>query len=249
MCPNIVIGDTLISSWYAMLFIGAVVSVALAIYLRPPDFPLRRKDISIAAALTVIAGLFGARLLYIMLHWNAAEFKVSDLISYRGGFAYFGALVLSILVLWAYTAIKKMRILELLDYSMPFLMLSQVFVRIGCLMAGCCYGKPTVVFWGAAFKAVDGLKRHPTQIYEALLLVIIYLVGRNIYTKKKNLPGYTSLFALALYGAGRFFIEYLRVDSQVVIFNLTLAQITCLAIALIGFFAIRGHPRRGHPTR
>lgn len=242
MCPNIEIGNLLIPSWYTMTLIGAVVSMALAVYLKPADFLLNRKEIFTASMLTVVASLFGARLLFIFLHWDAAKFQVSDLISYRGGFAYFGALVFAVLFLWIYAAAKRKSFLAFLDYAMPFLMLSQAFVRIGCLMAGCCYGKPAHAFFGAIFKSVDKLIRHPTQGYEALVLVVIYIITRYVYVKKKGMVGYTTAFTLILYGVGRFFVEFLRVDSPAIFLNITIAQLTCLSLALIGLamkFSVR----------
>lgn len=238
MYPNIIIGNVIFPSWYAMLFMGAAITVAAVIYLRPAGFSFSRKDIFIASILVVLASLFGSRLLFLILH-RKANYTLSDFFSYQGGFAYFGGLVLSIITLWVYTAVKKKRLAELLDYGMPFLMLSQVFVRIGCLLAGCCYGKTTNVFWGVTFKPVDNLIRHPTQAYEAILLVIIYIISRSIYFRKKNIYGYTTFFTLMLYGTGRFFIEYLRTDSPVIFLNLTLAQLTCLGLAIVSFLACR----------
>ncbi|MBI5124277.1 MAG: prolipoprotein diacylglyceryl transferase [Candidatus Omnitrophica bacterium] len=207
-----------------MLAIGAIVTTFLAVYLRPQDFPLNRREVLTVALLLTIFGLVGARILFILIHRGAAN----------NGFAYFGALVFFILTLSGYSILRKVNLLELLDYAMPFLILSQFFVRIGCLMAGCCYGKPTNKFFGVVFKTVDGLSRHPTQAYEAVALFSIYIVGRIIYNRYAEIRGLTMAGTLALYGLARFFIEYLRTDSPSVLFNLSLAQVSCLSILMIG---------------
>jgi phosphatidylglycerol:prolipoprotein diacylglycerol transferase len=183
--------------------------------------------------MTVLTSLLGARILFIILHPDSYQFTLSNIISTRGGFAYFGALAVSVAALWIYTVMAKKSFLVLMDYIAPFLMLSQVFVRIGCLMAGCCYGKPTGSAFGLTFKSVDTILRHPTQGYEAILLVAIYIVTRIVYLKKRDKIGYTFFLALFLYGIGRFFIEFFRVDSPAVFLNITLAQSTCLILAVI----------------
>lgn len=223
MHPNIIIGNVIIPSWHVLLFAGAIISTALAIYAKPQNFPLSRKEFLFLAILLIISSLFGARLLFVILHPGS-----------RGGFAYFGALVFSILVFSAYSLFRKISFFSLADYCMPFLLLSQVFVRLGCLCAGCCYGKPTARSFGVVFKTVDELSRHPTQAYEALVLVLVYVIGRFIYKAKAGKTGFTFSTTIALYGSGRFFVEFFRVDSPTVFLNLTLAQAACLLLAFIG---------------
>lgn len=238
MCPNIIIGEVMVSSWYAMLILGAIVSTILAVFLRPRDFPLARLEILAVAVMMIAGGLFGARLLFILLHYGTTGFRFSDLFSISGGFAYFGSLAISIPLLWAYSALRRVSLLSLLDYAMPFLMLSQVFVRIGCFMAGCCHGSPTGMFFGVVFKVAGNMPRHPTQIYEAVLLAVIYLIGRSIYKKNSDNKGCTFFTSLAIYAGGRFIIESFRVDSPTVFLNLTLAQLTCLGLVMLSVFAL-----------
>lgn len=232
MHPNIIIGNIIIPSWYALLLAGIFISIFLAIYLRPSDFPLSRKEIFVVAILLTATGLFGARILFILLH--VSKFKLADLFSFRGGFAYFGSLILAVLTLLAYSAIRKIKFLLLLDYALPFLMLNQALVRMGCFSAGCCYGKPTAAHFGIVFKSVDGLIRHPTQLYMALLVLSIYVISRLIYERKRSETGFTFSTVLILYGLGRFFVEHFRTDSPIIFAGLTLAQVSCLILALVG---------------
>ena len=139
MCPNIFIAHMAVPGWFLMVGTGAFVAVALAIYCVPKDFALRRPEIAFLSLLLIGAGLLGGRLLFNILHGG----KI------KGGFAYFGALILSIIAIWLCSAIgRKIKFLELADFATPFLLLSQAFVRIGCFMAGCCYGKPTHSAYG-----------------------------------------------------------------------------------------------------
>jgi len=240
MNPNIIIGNIAVPAWYLFATIGTVVAIALSIYLRPKDFPLRRGEIFILAVILAAASILGARILFLILHRDLATVRLIDLVSRRGGFAYFGGLVLSVLVLWTYAAIRKISFPALADYAISFLMLSQVFVRIGCFFAGCCYGKVTNAWFGVVFKSVDKLPRHPTQIYEAVMLVAIYVITRLSYEKRKSIPGRTFFTGLALYGAGRFFVEFLRTDSPAICCCFTLAQVACLSLALLALAFVTG---------
>lgn len=238
MYPNIIIGNVSIPSWYSLLFTGVIISTMLATYARPKNFPLNRKEIFFVALLLLLASLLGARGLFLALHWDSIKFKFLYLFSIHGGFAYLGALLFSIATLFSYSIIKKIKFFALIDYGMPYLLLSQAFVRIGCLFAGCCYGKPTAKPFGLIFKTVDGLARHPTQIYEALGLLLTYLIGRFAYKRKAKEAGFTFAITLGLYGLGRFFVEYLRTDSPTIFLNLTLAQLSCLSLVLIALAII-----------
>ncbi|MDD5174674.1 MAG: prolipoprotein diacylglyceryl transferase [Candidatus Omnitrophica bacterium] len=241
MCPNILIANTLIPSWYLLLAIGAIISAFLAFYACPSDFPLGRSEILMLSALLFVTGLLGARVLHLILNPGHLNIKAADIISPSRGFAYFGTLVFALLTLIVYARLRKVRFLVLADYAMPFLLLSQVFVRIGCFLAGCCYGKPTSAPFGIVFKTGDGLTRHPTQIYEIIVLLAAYITGRLIYKKAFQRQGETFSISLAIYALGRFFVESLRTDSPIFILGLTVAQVTCLAVlSLAAFLYIYG---------
>ena len=93
--------------------------------------------------------------------------------------------------------------------------IGHAFGRIGCFFAGCCYGKPTdsifgVQFPGAYFERLG--KVHPTQLYEAAFLFVLFGVLSWLLLKKKF--QYTMTVYLAAYGVFRFLIEYLRYDDR-----------------------------------
>lgn len=233
MYPNVEFGSSIVSGWYLWLMLGLIVPMALSVYCKPENFIFSRREIFVLVCLLAAFGLLGAQLLFIALHWNSSFLKTGiwRMIMFRGGFAYFGSLAAMILVLWGYAALRKKSGIAIADYMAPFLMLSQAFVRMGCLYAGCCYGRPTNSIYGFVFKVVDDLPRYPTQAYEALLLLAIYIIARFVYIRKADTRGLTFFMCLLIYGIGRFFIEFLRIDSPQLFFGITLAQATCLSLA------------------
>ena len=120
------------------------------------------------------------------------------------------------------------------------------FGRIGCFFAGCCYGKPTdsifgVQFPGAYFEQLG--KVHPTQLYEAAFLFVLFGVLTWLLLKKKF--QYTMTVYLASYGVFRFLIEFLRYDDRGQLGKLLSPSQTMslvfLGLAVLAFFLQRNY--------
>ena len=95
--------------------------------------------------------------------------------------------------------------------------------RLGCFMAGCCYGKPTQVAWAVTFTdpaaALNvgtplGVPLHPTQLYESLAGLVILVVLLATERRGKPYPGRTFWQFVLLYGVSRFVIEFFRGDDR-----------------------------------
>ena len=105
-----------------------------------------------AALYTLIAGVAGARLFYVVHYFDGFR---GDLLSvfaiWRGGLELLGGVVLAIIVVFFYLWHHKLPIRRYLDILAIGLMLALVFGRIGCFLNGCCFGKPTDKLWGVRF--------------------------------------------------------------------------------------------------
>ena len=128
------------------------------------------------------------------------------------------------LVAFTKLRLKKINFLVCGDYLIPFAMLHQAMVRVGCFLNGCCYGKPTKLPWGCEFANVAG-KRHPTQLYETAILLLTYFLMRAFYKKKSAPAGVVFFSTIGMYTALRFFVEFFRVDSFPVLWSITYAQV------------------------
>ena len=89
------------------------------------------------------------------------------------GFVVYGGIIGGIFAGWLYCRIKKLKFLAYFDLMMPSIALAQGFGRIGCFLAGCCYGKETsgplaVTFTSSDF-APNNIPLIPTQIYSSIL--------------------------------------------------------------------------------
>lgn len=117
----------------------------------------------------------------------------------------------------------------------PAIALGVAIGRIGCFLTGCCYGKPTGLPWGVNFG--DGILRHPTQIYESLFMLAMFIYLEKIKNRKDIQPGQLLKILMVSYFTFRFFIEFIRVQD-VALFGLTGFQIVSL-LAII--YLIRGN--------
>lgn len=133
------------------------------------------------------------------------------------GFVFYGSFLFAIPTMYWFFRKHKLPVYQMLDIMAITTCIVHFFGRIGCFMAGCCYGKPTAGLFGFTFTDpachADPLNTplHPTQLYEAsfILLVMIFLL---YYRDRKSFHGQLFLLYMLLYGAGRFVLEYFRGD-------------------------------------
>lgn len=136
---------------------------------------------------------------------NSAGALVSDLSFWTGGgFVFYGGLIfgLGFVGVWKIRWPLSFKTLWALLIALTF---GHAIGRIGCYLAGCCYGAPTTWVWGIF---LHGTHRHPTQLIEALALLILGWVLLKSSERKMAL----SLYMIS-YGLIRFVIEALRGDE------------------------------------
>jgi phosphatidylglycerol:prolipoprotein diacylglycerol transferase len=167
------------------------------------------------------AALIGARLFHVFFEdfHTYRQHPLKILAFWQPGFSFYGGLVGAGIVSYIYMRKNKLSPLIYLDLFAPSLMLGQVFGRIGCFLAGCCWGKPTDLPWGVVFTdphslaGTPGIPLHPTQLYQALWnlggAVFLYSVAKG----KTYFPGKTLSLYLIVYPIGRFLIEFFRGDA------------------------------------
>ena len=103
------------------------------------------------------------------------------------------------------------RLYEVISLLPCSILIAHAFGRIGCFFAGCCYGKETDSFLGVQFPDLPH-PVHPTQLYEAAFLFVLFAVSVYLILKK-DFKHNLSLYLIA-YGVFRFLIEYVRGDDR-----------------------------------
>ena len=240
------IGSFEITTFGAMVAIGAFVGLwLLARELSRSGLP---EEAANGAAIGVLAGLAGAKLLWSIEH--RAEEPFIALLTSRGGLSWFGGLFGGVGAALAYFRSKGGPLLPIVAAATPALAVGHLLGRIGCFLVGDDYGYPTNLPWGVAFP--EGLPPttvpvHPTQLYEAAFLGVLaffLLRWRRAGLADRVVLGRYLLFA----GAARFVIEFFRINPRVIM-GLTVAQCAAVAVTLAGVVMLLRRPARSIPNR
>lgn len=183
--------------------------------------------------------------------------KLSYYLSYPGelinpaGLTIFGGILGGMLGMWIYCRLRKVSAAPLLDLAAPGVILSQAIGRIGCIVNGCCYGKPTGLPWGFVYTNPEsfaplGTPIHPTQAYELLWDLFVFALLFWILRNRLKLEGSLTMAYLTLYSAGTFGIRFFRGDVAPFVFGLQEGQLIALLVLLvaISFLLLKERPKQ-----
>ena len=228
------IGKFTVHGYGLMIGLGFLFAVLVGCYLAKRR-GLSDSDFTNIAMLVLVFGFAGGKLLHIIVEFRAF---LTDPLSVLGseGFAVYGGILSGILTIFVYCRIKKLEFIRYIDLFAASVPLNQALGRVGCLLAGCCYGKETQSAFSIVFPegamAPPGVKLIPTQPLMAAGNFVIFLIITLTYlsscpkkgssdpgsdegaAKKKYIPGLATSQYLILYSVGRFIIEYFRNDYR-----------------------------------
>jgi len=225
---------------------GFFVAVGLLVGLSLALKEAKRKGFDPQAILdlifyAVLAGIIGARIFYVTQNFSFYKDNLLSIVKlWEGGLVFQGGLIAAIPVAWIFLKKKKLVFWKTFDVLAPYMALGQAFGRIGCFFAGCCYGKPTGIAWAVTFTdpktlALAGIPLHPTQLYSALGLFLIFLI-LLVLRKFTRFPGQLSCFYLILDSSFRFFVEFFRGDPRGQFWGpFSPAQIICIITFVVAF--------------
>lgn len=216
--------------WYGILIaIGMILAVTIALK-EAKRLKIKEDDILNIAIIGIPCGLIGARVYYVIFNWSYYAGNISEILNFRGGgLAIHGGLIGGILAGFIYAKVKKLNFFKLADCVVLGIPLAQAIGRWGNYLNQEAHGGPTDLPWGIM---VDGIKVHPTFLYESIwdLGVFIFLM---LFRKKQKYEGQILVFYITLYSIGRFFIEGLRTDS-LMLGPLRMAQVISLVFIILG---------------
>ncbi|MBQ2099795.1 MAG: prolipoprotein diacylglyceryl transferase [Lachnospiraceae bacterium] len=230
------IGPLTLHTYGLMIFIGVMAALYVAEY-RAPKNGMDKEEIFPLTMYCVVTGILGAKVMFLIVGWK--DF-IKDPLSMLGssGLVVYGGIIGGILCAILYCKYKKLSFWDAFDIALPSVAVAQAFGRIGCFMAGCCYGAKTEAWYGIAFThsdyAPNGVKMIPTQlISSAGMFLIAFLLFWYAYHAKKN--GQVGAAYMILYSIGRFSVEFLRGDiARGSVGVLSTSQFISIFIILIG---------------
>jgi phosphatidylglycerol:prolipoprotein diacylglycerol transferase len=181
-----------------------------------------------------ISAWIGAKIFFLLVTpaHLAEKYLFANYFWLGGGFVFYGGLIFGLIFFLTYSFwLKKF------DFSksyllVPGLVMGHAIGRVGCFLAGCCYGSQCDLPWSMT---IDGVHRHPVQLYEAFYLLAfgIYILKR---TKSEQLQRTVASSYLIYYSVGRFILEYFRGDDIRGLYwlNLSTSQYVSVFLFLTG---------------
>jgi phosphatidylglycerol---prolipoprotein diacylglyceryl transferase len=203
-----------VPSYTAMLYLGCTAGVfagaaaAASGGLEPSRFAL-------ATIILLIPALAGARLWFVLEHWSVYRREPRRIWRRsEGGSALHGGLLLSVAVSVPLLALLDIPFWTFWDAASITMLVGLIFTRIGCVMNGCCAGRPTTQRLGVTLPDHRGVweRRIPTQLLEAGWAGLI-LLGAALAFGGRPYAGAIFLGVLAAYGAGRLLLESTRISA------------------------------------
>ena len=206
-------------SYGLMIATGIITANILAFFCLLQD----KEDINnflVLEAGGFLGAVLGAKLLYLAVSWKSINWGQMSLSTFnqlmQGGFVFYGGLIGGVLALFLTGKLLHLPTLQYLKKYIFLIPWMHGFGRLGCYMAGCCYGipydGPGCVIFPENSLAPAGIKLFPVQLTEAVFLLIISV--SLFFMWKKQLQDYTIPVYLIAYGILRFSLEFLRYDEE-----------------------------------
>jgi phosphatidylglycerol:prolipoprotein diacylglycerol transferase len=209
-------------------------SAMIFLYLRIEKIQLAFVDFLKMFGFSIVFGAIGSRVLFFLTRvpWLVTHFSVAHLLSsiLGGGFVFYGGLFGVLYGIRRYCrkhGIDQRKIYNLIAPAIP---LFHAFGRIGCFLAGCCYGfslsTPIIIFGGLK------IHRFPTQIVEAIFVFLLFVVLYFVQRKERKL-NYLRIYLLS-YAVFRFLIEFTRGDTvRGVVAGISTSQIISVIVIVV----------------
>ncbi len=205
-------------SYGFMIAIGIVAGMGYLVVVGKREVGLTFDQANTLFLLIFLAAVVGGKL--FLFFEDPVRFWHAPMELLRGhGFVFYGSFLLAIPAMWWFFETRKLPLYRMLDIMAITTCLVHIFGRLGCFLAGCCYGKPTAAGLSVTFTDPASYAKplnsplYPTQLMEAsyIFLVMLMLLALK---KRRRFYGQTFLSYLMLYAIGRFAIEFFRGDSS-----------------------------------
>lgn len=245
------LGPLTVRTYGLLLAVSFIAGILLALR-RSRARGLNQNQMINMSLLIMLAGIVGARIMYVIPHWNEFSANPLDIISpFQSsgsigltGLTMYGGFISAVLVSILYLRVNRLSIWKACDAFAPSIALGIGVSRVGCFMNGCCFGLPTESALGVVFPAFSAagsfypdVPLHPAQLYNAVLGFGLF--GLLMWLDRK--PRYDGfLFAVLLIAepVTRFFVDIFRYyESSMTLGSLggiTLSVNQGISIALCG---------------
>lgn len=248
MLPYITILGRTIPTYGILGFLGIVVAICFGVFYFSKFYDIKKEDIFYCTLFAIIGIGIGAKLLYILTilpyliqNFNSIDWKTALPMLLQGGFVFYGGLIGGILGILVYSKMFKISFDKLCMILVPTVPIFHSIGRIGCLLAGCCYGMEYDGFGSITFYNSDlapkGVPLFPMQIVESICNLIIFIIILLTYKKFKGTYKAIGLY-FVLYSTVRFVLEFFRGDAVRGIIVLSTSQWISIVFFIVGIILL-----------
>ena len=240
--------------WYSVFILIAFFIATYLIEKEAKRFDIDKNFIFNLLFWTLIFGIIGARIYYVMFDWEYYSNNIGEIIKiWNGGLAIHGGIIAGLLTILIYTKKYKQRTVRYLDFIVVGLLIGQAIGRWGNFFNSEAHGIATSLehlkklhipnFIIKGMK-INGVYYTPTFLYESIFcligFIIICLIRRNKYIK----VGTPTALYLIIYGIIRFFIERSRTDA-LMFCGFKIASIVSVIMIIIGIIMLIINSKKG----
>jgi phosphatidylglycerol:prolipoprotein diacylglycerol transferase len=245
MYPDLIkIGPLTVHTYGALIAIGFIVGLLIAIRTGKRN-GIDSQKIMDMGLLLIISGVIGSRITYILMNFSEYSANPLNMLKlWEGGLVFSGGLLAAIISIFFYLRHHKLDFWRVGDVWAPALAIGQAIGRIGCFMAGCCYGKEfhgfcSVVFTDPKSIAPLNIPLHPTQLYDSFGSFIIFAI-LMVLSARKQFQGQVFLWFLIMHSTARLVIEKFRGDDRGIFLgtNWTVTQFLAIVILISAISAL-----------
>ncbi|MEE9613463.1 MAG: prolipoprotein diacylglyceryl transferase [Thermodesulfobacteriota bacterium] len=227
--------------FYGLMYVVAILvgSYIVKSEVRRKGISLTDDDVMNFVIWTVVSGVVGARLYYVVFNWGFyAANPVEIPAIWHGGLAIHGGLIGGFTFACFYLRSYEVNFWRMSDAVAPAIILGQAFGRFGNFMNGDAHGRPTDMPWGVVFppesiagREFPGIPTHPAMLYEMTINLSIFLFLWFVMRKQERGNGFIFALYLIMYSIGRFLVEHFRADS-LMLGPLKAAQVMSIVLVL-----------------
>ena len=223
--------------YYSICIVTGIIVALLLARFSKEKFDINFDTVLDNTIIGLIFGIIGARLYFVLFSLEHYSKNILEIFNLRdGGLAIYGGLILGATTIIINCKIKKIDILNFLDYIIPFVAIAQSIGRWGNFFNIEAFGRKTSSFLRMGIVANEYIEVHPVFLYESISTFIIFCILRKIQ-KNRRFKGQILLIYCLLYSGIRTILEGLRVDS-LMLFNFRISQILSIIIFLISIFIL-----------
>jgi phosphatidylglycerol:prolipoprotein diacylglycerol transferase len=206
--------------WYGLMYVLGFLAGWLGLRWRAgmPHSPIRRSEVEDLVFYGALGVFVGGRIGYVLFYMVFYDLDglLADPLSvfyiHRGGMSFHGGLLGVLVAMWLFARRRGHAFFTVTDLIAPWIPPGLFFGRVGNFINGELWGGPTELPWGVVY---DGMARHPSQLYEALLEGLVLLLVLVWFSARPRPRMAVSGLFLLLYGVFRIGIEFVRVPDAV----------------------------------